>query len=72
MYKATPQDMLCNSIPQLSLSVYQRQAEERMKQIHDLEESTLSLDDHAKRLHKQFRLNRENYERSDADKVIGR
>ena len=43
-----------------------------MKQIHDLEESTLSLDDHAKRLHKQFRLNRENYERSDADKVTGR
>lgn len=64
--------MLCNLIPQLSLSVYQRQVEERMKQIHDLEESTLSLDDHAKRLHKQFRLNRENYERSDVDKVIGR
>lgn len=70
--QATPLSMLCNLIPQLSLSVYQRQVEERMKQIHDLEESTLSLDDHAKRLHKQFRLNRENYERSDVDKVIGR
>ena len=60
--------MLCNyimTIFQFSLSVYQRQVEERTKQIHDLEESTLSLDDHAKRLHKQFRLNRENYERSD-------
>ena len=60
--------MLCTltmTIFQLSLSVYQRQVEERTKQIHDLEESTLSLDDHAKRLHKQFRLNRENYERSD-------
>ena len=48
---------------QSSPLAYQKELEVKQRQTKELEESTLNLDEQAKRLHKQFKLNRENYER---------
>ena len=42
---------------------YKVQLEEKKQQTVELEKSTVALDEHAKKLHKQFVFNQENFER---------